>query len=89
MRSKISQTSAIVLRRYHFRETSLIISFYTKHFGKVTGIVKGIRKDPKRFGSYLDIYTINDIVFYHHPKKNLDLISQAVLVKNFLQTIAK
>jgi len=35
----IHKTEAIVLRRFDFRETSLIADFYTRDFGKIKGIV--------------------------------------------------
>jgi DNA repair protein RecO (recombination protein O) len=83
MSSRICETQAIVLRRYPFRETSLIVSLYTHHYGKISGIVKGIRREPRRYGSYLDIFSLNDIIFYQRPLQGLCLISQAVLLEHF------
>ena len=45
----IVQTEGIVLKSFDFRETSRIATFFTKDHGKVKGVLKGIRKDHKKF----------------------------------------
>ncbi|MCX5681382.1 MAG: DNA repair protein RecO, partial [Candidatus Omnitrophica bacterium] len=78
----IIQTQAIVLKRFDFRETSQIATFFTRDYGKVKGILKGIRKDYKKFGSKIDQFSVNDIVYYTHRDSDLHLVSQCDL-KNF------
>jgi DNA repair protein RecO (recombination protein O) len=72
----IISTEAIVLNSLDFRETSKIVTFFTKDHGKVKGILKGIRKDPKKFGSTADKFSINDIVYYWHRNSEIHLVSQ-------------
>ncbi|MFA5060494.1 MAG: DNA repair protein RecO [Candidatus Omnitrophota bacterium] len=78
----IRKAEAIVLKSFDFRETSRIVTFFTKDYGKVKGILKGIRKDPKKFGSSVDKFTVNDIVFYHHANSEIHLVGQCDL-KNY------
>ena len=66
----IVHTKGIVLKTFDFRETSRIATFFTKSHGKVKGIVKGIRKNPRKFGSYIDNFSVNDIVFYQWEYEN-------------------
>ncbi|MFC1646577.1 DNA repair protein RecO, partial [Candidatus Omnitrophota bacterium] len=47
----ICRDEAIVLKTRDFRETSRIAVFYSKKSGKVSGLLKGIRKDPRKFAS--------------------------------------
>ncbi len=84
----IVTTEGIVLRNHDYRETSKIASFYTRDQGKVQGVLKGIRKDPRKFGSHIDKFTVNDIVFYKYSKSDLHLISQCDL-KQFFFPIRK
>jgi DNA repair protein RecO len=42
----IHKTEAIVLSRRDFRETSLIANFFTRDYGRISGLLKGIRKEP-------------------------------------------
>jgi len=71
----IAKTEAFVLKTHDFRETSKIAVFYTKEFGKVKGVMKGIRKDYKKFGSSVDRFSLNDMEFYRHRNSDLHLIS--------------
>lgn len=82
----IPYTEAIVLKTFDVRETSKIAVFYTKEYGKVTGVLKGIRKDPRKFGSSLDRFSVNDIVFYRYRNKDVHLISQCDLKEYFFLT---
>ncbi len=75
----ILKTEAIVLKSFDFRETSRIVTFFTQEYGKVKGILKGIRKDPKKFGSQVDKFSVNDIVYYQHRNSDLHLVSQCDL----------
>lgn len=79
----IVHTEAIVLKTFDFRETSRIAIFFTKDCGKLKGVLKGIRKDQKKFGSSVDRFSINDIVFYRYSRSDLHLISQCDLKEYF------
>jgi len=82
----IQKTEAIVLRSQDLRETSLVATFYTRDFGKIKGIVKGIRSPKSRYGSYLQPFTYNEIVFYERLRGDLHTISQCDL-KDFFPAV--
>jgi DNA repair protein RecO (recombination protein O) len=71
----IVKTEGIVLKSFDFRETSRIATFFTRDFGKVKGILKGIRQDPKKFGSSIEKFSVNDIVYYQYRNSDLHLVS--------------
>src|ERR1019366_9989916 len=71
----IVKTEGIVLKSFDFRETSRIAAFFTRDFGKVKGVLKGIRKDPKKFGSSIAQFSLNDIVYYQYRNSDLHLVS--------------
>ncbi|MDP2941501.1 MAG: DNA repair protein RecO [Candidatus Omnitrophota bacterium] len=79
----IHKTEAIVLRRFDFRETSLISDFYTRDFGKISGLLKGIRKEPEKFASNLELFSHNEIIFYRSRNSSLHLVSQCDKRDNF------
>ena len=79
----IQRSEAIVLSRYDLRETSLIANFYTKDFGKVCGVLKGIRREPYKFASTLELFSYNEIIFYQKRNSSVHLISQCDLRENF------
>ncbi len=78
------KTEAIVLKRMDFRETSRIVTFFTKDYGKLKGILKGIRKDHKKFGSSVDHFSLNDIIYYPSRQSDLHLVSHCDLRDGFL-----
>ncbi len=78
----IEKDLGIVLKRINFRETSLIVSLFTRRFGKISGILKGFYSSKKEFTASMDIFSLNEFVFY--PKRStLWLISFADLVRDF------
>ena len=77
----IHTTDAIVLRRYPYRETSVIVTCVTERYGKLKGLVKGLRVHPNRHRSAMEPLTINRIVFYDTRASQLDLISQCELLE--------
>ncbi len=77
----ISKTEAIVLRSMRFRESSRIVSLYTRKFGKVKVVAKGVRRPKTKFGSALEPFTVSNIVFYKRETKDLYNISEADIVK--------
>ncbi len=79
----IHKTEAIVLKKFDFRETSLIVHFYTKDHGRISGLLKGIRSQPQKFASSLEQFSHNEIIFYKKSSTSLHLVSAADLRNNF------
>lgn len=79
----IDKTPGLIIKRNNFRETSIIATFYTRDFGKINGLLKGARSDLKKFGSRIEPFTNNDIVFYRKTRGEIHLISQCDLIDNF------
>lgn len=79
----IYKTEAIVIKTFDFRETSIIAEFFTRDFGRLKGILKGIRKDRRKFSSTLEPFSYNEIVFYQSRNSEIHLISQCDLRDNF------
>ncbi len=79
----IDKTDAVVLSTRNFRQTSLIANFYTRDFGKLSGLLKGAREDPVKFNSNLDVLSVNEIIFYRKINSSLHLVSQCDLKRDF------
>ena len=72
----ITKTEAVVLKTMKYRDTSKIVTFYTRRFGKMRGIAKGARQLKNKFGSSLDPLSRVALVFYKKEQRELQLISQ-------------
>jgi len=79
----IHRAEAIVLNKRDFRETSIIADFYTRDFGRLSGILKGIRSEPLRFASTLEPFSYNEIIFYKKRNSQLHLVTQCDVRDNF------
>jgi DNA repair protein RecO (recombination protein O) len=79
----IHKTEAIILNTQNFRQSSLIANFYTRDFGKLSGILKGIREDSTKFNSNMDAFSVNEIIFYKKTKSTLHLVSSCDLKRDF------
>lgn len=80
----IQKTEGILLRRQDLRETSLILTFYTRDFGKIKGIVRGVRGSRAQCGGgSLQIFALDEIVFYERKANDIYTISQYDLLEFF------
>jgi DNA repair protein RecO (recombination protein O) len=77
------KAAALVLRTIDFSETSLIVTLFTREFGKIGAMAKGARRLKNPFESALDVLTHCRIVFLHKSSEALDLVTEAKLVRRF------
>ena len=81
--TQIVKTEAIVLKSMKYGETSMIISLYTKQFGKISGIVKGARQSKSKFGSALQPMSYVSIVLYKKDSREIQTVTQCDTLKSF------
>lgn len=81
--AKIQKTDAIILRSYPLRETSLLLVLYTRDFGKIKGVIKGVRGPRAQSGSFPEILTLSRIVFYESKRSEFFYITQCDLLDIF------
>ena len=77
------KTIAIILRTVEYSESSYIVTLLTEHFGKISAIAKGARRQKSAFESALDLLSISRIVFIPKSSDSLDILTEAILVKPF------
>lgn len=78
------KAEGIILRKYPLRETSYILVIYTKEFGKLRGVIKGVRGPRSSFGGDLEIFSKCEVLFYKKKRNPLDLITQCEMLEFFL-----
>ncbi|MBI4549149.1 MAG: DNA repair protein RecO, partial [Ignavibacteriae bacterium] len=82
--SHIVKTEAVVLRSMKYRESSKIVTFYTRQFGKISVIAKGARLPKSNYGSALEPMSYVSTVLYKKDGREIQTLSQADVVKSFL-----
>lgn len=80
---KILRTEGIVLKRINFRETSRIVSFFSKRFGRLQLLAKGIRKPGSRFGASMEPFTHSSVIFYKRETREIYTVSDSQILHSF------
>lgn len=75
------RTEGIVLKSIEYRDADKIVTIYTKNYGKIQAIAKGVRKTKSKFGSSLEILTY--AIFLIYKGKNIDIVSQTEILESF------
>lgn len=76
-------TDAIILRSMKFRETSRILTLYTREFGRVSVLAKGARDPKSRFGSSLELMNFVRAILYRKESRSIQLLSGCEVVRPF------
>lgn len=75
------KTEGIILKRTNFGEADKILTIYTRHFGKIKVLAKGIRKTTSRKSGHLELFNWAQICLA--KGRNLDIITEAETVRSF------
>ncbi len=78
----IVKTEAVILKCDNYKETSKIVTFYSRSFGKLRGIAKGVRSTKSKWGGALQSLSYLNIILYLKENRTLHLISGADYVNS-------
>ena len=73
---QIFRTEAIVLRNMDYRESSQIVTLFTREKGKITVLAKGARQAKSQFGATLQPMTHIQAVIYHKPTRDIQTLGE-------------
>jgi len=77
------KTDGIVIRMVEFSETSLIVTLFTRVFGRVSAIAKGARRPKGPFEGAIDLLGICHCELLHKSNDSLDILTEAKLARRF------
>jgi len=75
--------TAIVIRTVEFSESSLVVTLFTREWGKIAALAKGGRRPKGPFESALDLLARCRIAFLRKSADTLDLLTEAKLQQRF------
>lgn len=75
------KTEGIILRRKNFSEADRIVTVYSKDFGKIHVIAKGVRKVTSRRSACLELFNHSSFVLVRG--RSLDIIGEVSVVNIF------
>src|SRR5881398_118010 len=80
---RVESTEAILIRKRNFRDTSLIVSWYTESFGCIHTVAKGARRAKSPFAGKLDLFFEAEISVVRSRKSDLHTLTEVVLKNPF------
>ena len=75
-------SEAVVLRTWPVREADLLVSFFTRDYGRMTGMAKSALKSRKRFGGALEPMTVARAWFVEKPKQEVVRLDQLEIIRS-------
>jgi len=77
------KTEGIVLRTIDFGEADRIVTFFTRDFGKIKAVVKGVRRTRSRYGSAVELLSRTQVFLWGKPGRELFRMTQCCIVNSF------
>lgn len=75
-------SEAVVLRTWPVHEADLIVSFFTRDYGRMRGVAKAALKSRKRFGGALEPMTLTRAWFAERPRQELVRLDQLEIMRS-------
>jgi DNA repair protein RecO (recombination protein O) len=79
----LEKADAIVIRQVDFSESSRVVTFFSREFGKFAALAKGAKRLKGPFDAALDLLSTCRIVFIRKSSGTLNLLTEARLVSRF------
>src|SRR5216117_239523 len=80
---RVETTTAILLRKRKFSDTSLIVSWCTESCGCIQTVAKGARRAKSPFAGKLDLFFEAEISIVRSRKSDLHTLTEVVLKNPF------
>ncbi|RLS41886.1 MAG: DNA repair protein RecO [Planctomycetota bacterium] len=77
------KAEALVIRLADFSESSRVVTFFTREFGKSSALAKGVKRLKGPFEGSIDLLAHVQIILYRKDHDALDLVTEAQLVSRF------
>jgi DNA repair protein RecO (recombination protein O) len=75
-------SEAVVLRTWPVHESDLIVSFFTRDYGRMRGVAKAALKSRKRFGGAVEPMTLARAWFAERPRQELVRLDQLEILRS-------
>lgn len=78
----IRREETFVLKRSSLRETSLLVTFFSRGAGKIKGLVKGARREKNPISARFEPFSHLSVVYYEKLKSDTHLISETAVINS-------
>jgi DNA repair protein RecO (recombination protein O) len=78
----LARTAGVVLRTRPLTDTSLIVHWLTRDFGRIATVAKGARRPKSPFRGQLDLFYLADISFVRSSRSELHTLREVRLLES-------
>jgi DNA repair protein RecO (recombination protein O) len=78
----VLSSETVILRTWPVQEADLIVSFFTRDYGKMRGVAKSALKSRKRFGGALEPMTVAQSWFAERPRQEMVRLDQLEILRS-------
>ena len=78
----IKKVEAIVVKRIPLRESSLLVTLFSREMGKLKVLAKGVRKEKKPVMAIFEPFTHVSLVYYEKLKSDTHLCSEVSILES-------
>lgn len=80
----IVSTEGIILKIFPYSNTSIICNVFTKEYGKLTLISKGVRKAKNPQLSILQPFHLLELTFYYNKNRSMHILKEADIINDYI-----
>lgn len=75
------KTEGIIIKRSNFGEADRILTVFTKRYGKIKIIAKGVRRITSRRGPNVELFNL--VTLFVHRGRTFDILTEAQVIDTF------
>jgi DNA repair protein RecO (recombination protein O) len=79
----LERSAAVVIGSFPLGESDRVVTFFSRHFGKVRGVARASRRIRSRFGAALEPFTLGELVFFETERSELARVDHFDIVHPF------
>ncbi|MGD9853645.1 MAG: DNA repair protein RecO [Planctomycetaceae bacterium] len=79
----LEKTEALVIRLADWSESSRVVTLFTRDFGRISALAKGVKRLRSSFEAALDLLSESRIVFLRKSSSSLDILTESQLIARF------
>jgi len=78
----LARATGLVLRTRPLTDTSLIVQWFTRDFGRIATVAKGARRPKSPFRGQLDLFYLADLSFARSSRSDLHILREVRLLES-------
>lgn len=79
----LEKTDALVIRLADWSESSRVVTLFTRDFGRISALARGVKRFRSSFEAALDLLSESRIVFLRKSSSSLDILTESQLISRF------